>query len=396
MRNTRRHMGTAGEQGFSLIELLIAMVVTLIVCGAVVSLLVEGNRSFQIQPDLTERQQNIRAAMDMIMRDVANAGAGVTPTLGVPNLQVFSRVVSVAGVSVPVYGAGPAAPAGGNSDILEMLTNENGVDPMNACWDGGQNVRLQTQTTSPFPAGSTVVLLMRNGTYSIRTITFIDSDNGGGTRCSGGPLPRLNFNSGSGDASGRNVSGGVCGLDAFGMGSNTEGNNKCEVEAVLSLDVVRYYIGPDPNEATNPTPVLFRQTGATGAPGQIVARGIEDMRVTYRSGADITATPGATQTGCPSSGICPLPLTQPADLFAATTVAAAYDASTVEVQVELAARGSLYNAPGARQTAPLALMTEETDLSRAYRGRLVSRGTPRAALYPMTTRVDVLETQRWK
>jgi len=49
------------------------------------------------------------------------------------------------------------------------------------------------------------------------------------------------------------------------------------------------------------------------------------------------------------------------------------------VQVELAARGSLYAVPGASPSKPM--MTKGADNSYAFRGRLVSRGTPRAALY---------------
>ena len=70
---------TRTESGFSLIELLVAMLVTMIVSGAIFTLLNAGQGAFRREPELTDRQQNIRLAMDMIQRDIATAGAGMDP-----------------------------------------------------------------------------------------------------------------------------------------------------------------------------------------------------------------------------------------------------------------------------------------------------------------------------
>ena len=66
-----------GQAGFSLIELLVAMAMTLIVSGAIFGLLTGGQNAFRREPELTDRQQNIRIAMDAISRDIANAGGGM-------------------------------------------------------------------------------------------------------------------------------------------------------------------------------------------------------------------------------------------------------------------------------------------------------------------------------
>ena len=58
------------ERGFSLIELMIAMVATLIISGAVMQLVGAGKGAFRRQPELSDRQQNIRMAMSMIQQDV--------------------------------------------------------------------------------------------------------------------------------------------------------------------------------------------------------------------------------------------------------------------------------------------------------------------------------------
>ena len=52
----------SGQSGFSLIELIIAMAVTLAVTGAVYGLMSGGNNAFRREPELTERQRAALAA----------------------------------------------------------------------------------------------------------------------------------------------------------------------------------------------------------------------------------------------------------------------------------------------------------------------------------------------
>jgi len=334
MKNKLWQTGRAGERGFSLIELMIAMAVTLIVCGAVVSLLMQGNRAFQIQPDMTERQQNIRAAMDLIMRDIANAGASVPFAM-----QVFTR---------GLFGAGPTAPAGGNSDMLEMLTNDSGQDPVPVCGAAGVDVWI-TPNGPGIPSGTPMMLVNTTvNTYSYR-VTAADSNRIAGppTGCGAVNHTHLTLNANMCGAPGNSVAG-------------------CTVQQVVFADLVRYYIAADPSEPNMLS--LWRQSAAGN---QVVARGIEDMRVAYRSGKDIKDHPTGTAASEQFTAD-----NQPADMTGATTLQA-QDNATVEVQVALAARGTLWTMNAAARKA---VMTQAADGSFAYRGALVSRGTPRAAL----------------
>jgi type IV pilus assembly protein PilW len=70
-----------GEGGFSLIELTVAMTITLVISGAIYGLIAGGQTAFRREPELSDRQQNIRVAMDLILRDIANAGSGLPPFL---------------------------------------------------------------------------------------------------------------------------------------------------------------------------------------------------------------------------------------------------------------------------------------------------------------------------
>ena len=97
------------------------MAVTLIVCGAIFGLLAGGQTAFRREPELADRQQNIRVAMDLILRDIANAGSGM------PNfMQTFTPGLDACGTC-------PHGPDGLVTDQLEMVTNAAAMDNEAAC-----------------------------------------------------------------------------------------------------------------------------------------------------------------------------------------------------------------------------------------------------------------------
>lgn len=64
----------AGPQGFSLIEMLIAMTVGLVLLGAMYSVFTIQNKAFSNQEEMVAMQQSVRAGMDMMAREVGMAG----------------------------------------------------------------------------------------------------------------------------------------------------------------------------------------------------------------------------------------------------------------------------------------------------------------------------------
>jgi type IV pilus assembly protein PilW len=63
-----------GEQGFTLVEVLIAMAIGGLLLGAVISTFMMQSKSYDVQEQMTEVVQTTRAAMDMISREVRMAG----------------------------------------------------------------------------------------------------------------------------------------------------------------------------------------------------------------------------------------------------------------------------------------------------------------------------------
>ena len=67
------------DGGFTLIEVLISILITLIVMASVFALLTRGQRSFQREPEIADLQQSARTVIDMVSRDILQAGAGLPP-----------------------------------------------------------------------------------------------------------------------------------------------------------------------------------------------------------------------------------------------------------------------------------------------------------------------------
>src|SRR5579871_6452090 len=63
--------------GFTLVELMVAMGVGLIVMAALASLFKTGVNSTMLVTQRAETQQNMRAAVDLMVKDISMAGAGL-------------------------------------------------------------------------------------------------------------------------------------------------------------------------------------------------------------------------------------------------------------------------------------------------------------------------------
>jgi prepilin-type N-terminal cleavage/methylation domain-containing protein len=93
-------MGILGrrQKGFSLIEMLIALVIGAIIIAGVYRTFTTQQKTFTVQEQVSEAQQNARAVMDLMARDIRMAGFG---KLGWP-VEGISETVTV------IVGANPA------------------------------------------------------------------------------------------------------------------------------------------------------------------------------------------------------------------------------------------------------------------------------------------------
>ena len=354
-----------GQAGFSLIELLVAMAMTLIVSGAIFGLLTAGQNAFRREPELTDRQQNIRIAMDLIKRDVAGAGAGM-----VPFVQAFTNIANSAGGYPTGYTAGIIN--GNPTDILEVLTASGSCSSVllpttpaasDATWTANPNDNLPTcfpaaaAAPSFFYLGNLGSAPPDRGAYGVRL---------GKADVAAGVAP---FNIVLVGAANLNPTGGTSAGFCDVIGATTA-LSSCTV--LFPVDVVRYQIAPDPDDATLPS--LWRsRTGQFDNAGtniggpvagagnwEVVARGIEDMQVEYFRN-------GAWQTTA-GDVYCDGPCASPVNTDFVRVVR--------QVRVTLSARAT---GRGRIQGA-----TSRAGTPDAIRGQLQAVITPRAALTPLT------------
>jgi len=346
-----RHENPDPEAGFSLAELMVAMVITLIVTGAIFGLLSSGQSAFKVQPERTERQQNIRTAMDLITRDAASAGVGMPAYL-----QTFTPGLDGVGTTT--------GPTGVNTDEIEILANTGGFANELACYatSSSANYALLQRSTSSLTAGGEVMVIFRDGSWTVRKVSGISSGGAAGI-CTGGTHQQLDM------ASGGINPGNVCQpsntVPPLGNAGGSSLNPTdcpgtcCDVESVGFGSVVHYRIRPDATERDDANTLIPNlERSVNGGTFQVVARGVEDLQVQY-----LTQT--ASLAGSPPVDDAPT-----VDGTGGTP-----GSLIVQVRVTLTTRAATRRILGATTATSGA----------ALRGTLASQVTPRQALSTITT-----------
>ena len=306
---------TKRQSGFSLVELMVAMTVTLIVSGAIYGLLTSGSNAFRREPEVADRQQNIRLAMDLVARDVFAAGAGL-PTF----TQVFTRDETAAGG--PCAGGtglngcgvlgmlGPTAAAaradgdGGdpseNTDVLEIVTTDEECPVLSVCSQGtlaGNAGGFVLREAVPACLGVPgPVLLTDNNSFAIQPAVAVS---GPGSACPSGGNAAVNGN--------LNLAAPILPWVAAAVIAAPASNAPPSTPVVFAYraKIVRYRIAPsaDPMDIApalwrtelgrygsdgvvteEPTETAF---SLAGSPWQLVARGIEDLQIEYMGGDNV-------------------------------------------------------------------------------------------------------------
>jgi prepilin-type N-terminal cleavage/methylation domain-containing protein len=79
------------ESGFSLIELLITVAVLSVISGAALSLVYQSQFSYTAQTQLAEESQDLRSAMDLIIRSLRQAGSDPLEMIATPAVTILGQ-----------------------------------------------------------------------------------------------------------------------------------------------------------------------------------------------------------------------------------------------------------------------------------------------------------------
>lgn len=113
----------SNEKGFSLIELMMAMVLTVGLMGAVFALMNQNQSVFVAESGGTDMNQNIRTAVDVMTRDIQSAGMGLSQANGSFSAIFYTNGTSGAPDTILIVNGDPFAPW---ADVEERddVTNE--------------------------------------------------------------------------------------------------------------------------------------------------------------------------------------------------------------------------------------------------------------------------------
>ena len=258
------------EPGFTLIEAMISIFLTMIVMTSVFALLTRGQRSFQREPEIADLQQRARTVLDMVSRDVLQAGAGLPP-----EFPAFSRI----------NGAGDAVP----TDVLEMigtfqLAGELYLNPEDVIGFAGNHARMAANTSN-FEVGDMVVVYNDTTTdpaitptppqWALALVTDVVQNPG-----APGFRTQVMLDYGAFDPQYSNY------LD--GAGANITNANFLSSDRRLAkmtrASVIRYFtVLDDPADYNGPPPqVLMRVVDFTGNPQPVGY--LENFQITYTIG----------------------------------------------------------------------------------------------------------------
>jgi len=172
--------------GFTLVEVMISMVITLIVMSAVFGLLSRGQSTFQREPEIADMQQSARAALDMVTKDALQAGAGLPPEFPAFSTTVMDLDVGDGGADpdeIVIMGA-----LGGSYQTSEPVE----VDPTSFTGDQDGSAFKTTGDWTNLEIGDLVLLYDNepiDGYWLMGYVQDVQQDGGGQMDITVGPAP---------------------------------------------------------------------------------------------------------------------------------------------------------------------------------------------------------------
>lgn len=278
-------------RGFSLIELMVAMVLGLVVIGGVVSVMLANKRSYRANEGLSQIQESARTAYELIARDIRQTGG-----TGCDSAKRMSNALSIGGSpwwqtwatvrgfdssqtdTAIAIGAGFGQRVTG-TDSIHLHSIEGGGFPVDVHDAGARTVVLSNATATSLASNDVVVMcdfdhaaVFQGGTWSGGAVTMNYSIAGNCSTGLGFPV---------------NCDGATGNVYAFARNS-----------WIGRLSAVDWYVGNNLRAADGGRS-LFRQrltAGGTLVTEEVVA-GVTDMQITYGRNADDTVVDATSIVG---------------------------------------------------------------------------------------------------
>ncbi|MGB3398914.1 MAG: PilW family protein [Candidatus Deferrimicrobiaceae bacterium] len=247
-KSTRDERGRFSEAGFTLVEVMTAMIILGIAMTAAYATFQFQHASFTVQNRVAETQQNLRSVLEVMERDIRMAGYGIPAAVPVPN-------GLLPGGDNTIHNIRSLNRTTGADEIyiLYMYDMDSSLPPTDAPGGmGGYATTLNVSNVAGFWQGD-LVLVRDDQNASMFEVTQVPS----GTT--------LNFDPGGSTNLYNNSAWPHTPFPGYGLNV-----------AVSKARFVRYFI--DTTDPDHPTLMLDRMTGVLPQP---LADDIEDMQIQY-------------------------------------------------------------------------------------------------------------------
>ncbi|MCC7411008.1 MAG: PilW family protein [Gammaproteobacteria bacterium] len=272
-------------RGFSIVEMMVAIVVGLILVAGAISMLVTSKRTYTIQDDLGRIQENARFALEYLARDLRMAGYfGCAHSLTDVYNHVNSPAGSIFDTTNPVEGYEQDTAAWLPSGSVDVGAVSAGTDAITVRYLEPSNVAVTVEMAQ---TGAPLTVTVNNGLKQGDVVAVSDCTSSDVFQISG-PAGTAPSTAGTieHDAGGATAPGNTNAVNPGCGGANPNCYSKVYgTDAFIhKLAGYRYYVGTD----ANGNPALFREaidvTGAppTAAPNAVqLIDGVENMQISY-------------------------------------------------------------------------------------------------------------------
>jgi type IV pilus assembly protein PilW len=107
----------ADKQGFTLVELMVAMLMAVIFIAATITIVGQSSRTYRSQERVSDTQQDVRAALDMLVRDMRMAGYNPKLDVEAPAAGIIAATATTFEYTADLDNSG-AIEAGQQEDVL--------------------------------------------------------------------------------------------------------------------------------------------------------------------------------------------------------------------------------------------------------------------------------------
>lgn len=189
-KNKQRALARRAKQGFTLVEVLVALGLTSVVAVGLYTLSRVATQTFQQQQRVSEMQLRLRSAVELLRSDLARAGYHSTPNSGSDPTVCPRPALPVTALAAALDTPNPTHLAGDNQFVtpVRMQITGNfvstdeykiGAVTLNRVrvqhrWDEWERVRSATDMDRIFPAGRLVRLRGLDGSMQFGTVRATD------------------------------------------------------------------------------------------------------------------------------------------------------------------------------------------------------------------------------